>query len=81
LSFHFRIRSGICRAELDCRELAIRRVNSNDQTLDILLALDRSMVEFSMGLYNVPRRDRALMREQNRRLHRALRNRLPRLAE
>ncbi len=49
--------------------------------LDILLALDRSIVEFSMGLYNVPRRDRALMREQNRRLHRALRNRLPRLAE
>lgn len=36
------------------------------QTLDILLALDRSMVEFSMGLYNVPRRDRALMRQQNR---------------
>ena len=52
-----------------------------NQTLDILLALDRSMVEFSMGLYNVPRRDRALMREQNRRLHRALRNRLPRLVE
>jgi hypothetical protein len=49
--------------------------------LDILLAFDRSMVEISMGLYNVPRRDRALMREQNRRLHRALRNHVPRLVE
>ncbi len=52
-----------------------------DGMLDILLALDRSMVEFSMGLYNVPRRDRALMREQNRRLHRALRNHPPSIVE
>jgi len=45
--------------------------------LDILLAFDRSMVEISMGLYNVPRRDRALMRRQNRRLHRALKSYFP----
>ncbi len=47
--------------------------------LDTVLAFDRSLVEFSMGLYNVPRRHRAAMREQNRRLHHALRKRLPRL--
>ncbi len=32
-----------------------------------------------MGLYNLPRRDRILMRRQNRQLHRALRECLPRL--
>jgi hypothetical protein len=47
--------------------------------LDILSACDRGVVEFSMGLYNVPRRDRVLMRQQNRRLHRALRKCLPQL--
>jgi hypothetical protein len=47
--------------------------------LDILSACDRGVVEFSMGLYNVPRRDRARMRQQNRRLHRAVRKFLPQL--
>jgi hypothetical protein len=47
--------------------------------LDILSACDRGVVEFSMGLYKVPRRDRAVMRQQNRRLHRALRKCLPQL--
>jgi hypothetical protein len=37
------------------------------------------VVELSMGLYNVSRHDRMLMRQQNRRLHRALRKCLPRL--
>lgn len=49
--------------------------------LDILLAFDRSVVELSMGLYNLPRRDRVIMREQNRRLHHALREGLPRILE
>jgi len=49
--------------------------------LDILLALDRSVVEFSMRLYNVPLHDRVAMREQHLRLHRALREGLPRLLE
>jgi hypothetical protein len=47
--------------------------------LDILSAFDRGLVEFSMGVYNIPRRDRVAMRRQNRRLHRALRECLPRL--
>lgn len=52
-----------------------------DRVLDILLALDRMVVELSMRFYNIPRRDRFAMREQNRRLHDAVRERLPRFAE
>jgi hypothetical protein len=50
-----------------------------EKLLEILSACDRGVVEFSMGLYNVPRRDRAIMRRQNRRLHRALKSHLPQL--
>jgi len=45
--------------------------------LDSLLALDRMVVELSMHVYNIPRGDRFLVREQNRRLHDAVRKRLP----
>ena len=48
-----------------------------DRMLEILSAFDRGMVELSMGLYNVPRRERIRMRQQNRRLHRALRRSMP----
>jgi hypothetical protein len=44
--------------------------------LDTLLACDWAVVEFSMGLYNVPRGEQAAIREQNRRLHGALRENL-----
>jgi hypothetical protein len=47
--------------------------------MDVLLALDRMLVEVSMRIYNVPRRDRSTMRKQNRRLHDAVREHLPRL--
>ncbi len=50
-----------------------------DKMLEILSAFDRGVVELSMGLYNVPRRERVIMRQQNRRLHRALKACLPRL--
>lgn len=52
-----------------------------DKLLEILSACDRGVVEFSMGLYNVPRRDRVMMRRQNRRLHRALKSCLPHLLQ
>jgi len=52
--------------------------NSNDM-LDVLLALDRIVVEVSMRVYNVSRRDRLTMRKQNRYLHEAVRTHLPRL--
>ena len=47
--------------------------------LDALLALDTMVVEVSMKLYHVESRDRALMRSQNRRLHAAVRQHLPRI--
>ena len=52
-----------------------------EELLEILSACDRGVVEFSMGLYNVPRRDRAAMRRHNRRLHRALKSYLPQLLQ
>lgn len=49
------------------------------EMLEMLLALDRSLVEVSMQLYNVDRRSRSEMRRDNQRLHTAMRNQLPRL--
>jgi len=51
---------------------------SND-ALDILLALDRFVLELSMRLYNIPRRERLTVRKQNRRLHGAVRKHMPQL--
>lgn len=58
----------------------MRSVDLN-QMLDLLLAFDRTVVESSMRLYKIPRHDRIAMRAQNQRLHRALRESLPRLLE
>jgi len=49
--------------------------------LNALLMFDRTLVEFSMDLYKVPRRDRAALRKLNRRLHDTVRERLPRLLQ
>ena len=49
--------------------------------VDMLLALDRMVVEVSMQLYNVNRRERSRMRRQNRRLHAAVREHLPRFLQ
>jgi len=49
------------------------------EMLELLFALDRSVVEVSMQLYNVDRSDRRTMRVQNRRLHDAVRTHFPRL--
>jgi len=49
------------------------------EMLDVLLALDRMVVEVSMHLYNVERQDRSHIRHSNRRLHAAVRKQLPRL--
>ena len=43
------------------------------EALDAFLVLDRMLVEFSMGLYNVPRRERLTLRGHHRRLHSAVR--------
>ena len=52
-----------------------------ENMLDVLLALDRMLVEVSMRLYNVPHTDRATMRKENRRLHNAVKEHLPRLLQ
>jgi hypothetical protein len=55
------------------------RQNDANEMLDVLLTLDRMLVEVSMRLYNVPGRERSTVRKQNRRLHAAVRQHLPRL--
>ena len=47
--------------------------------LDVLLALDRMVVEVSMHLYDVKRKDRSAIRHNNRRLHAAVRKQLPQI--
>ena len=44
-----------------------------DKMLNAFRALDRTIVEISMHVYNLPRRDRAAMRRQHRRLHETIR--------
>jgi len=62
--------------KLSSQALSQREPN---EMLDVLLALDRMLVEVSMRIYNVPRHDRFTMRKQNRRLHAAVREQMPRL--
>jgi hypothetical protein len=45
------------------------------ELLEIFFAFDRAVVESSMNLYNVHERNRIVIREHNRRLHDALRER------
>lgn len=49
------------------------------EMLEVLFALDRMLVEVSMRLYKVPRRDRFTLRAGNQRLHDVVRQHLPRL--
>jgi len=54
------------------------RTSDVDKLLNALRALDRIMVEISMQIYKIPRRDRAAMLEQHRCTHDTIRERLPR---
>jgi hypothetical protein len=54
------------------------RPTNLDTLLNAFRTLDRTVVEISMNVYKVPRRDRAAMLEQHRRLHDMVRKRLPR---
>lgn len=47
--------------------------------LDVLLALDRMVVEVSMHLYDVKHKDRSTIRHNNRRLHAAVRKQFPQI--
>ena len=55
------------------------RASGIDTAPQALRTLDRTVVEISMDIYKVPRRDRAAMLEQHRRLPDIVRERLPRL--
>lgn len=59
------------------REWRSRMISASDygNVLDAFQVLDRILMEFSMRLYNVPRRERLLLRGHNQRLHRAVRQR------
>jgi hypothetical protein len=52
------------------------RASDVDKFLNAFRALDRIVVEISTRHYKIPRRDRAAMREQNRRLHDTIRERV-----
>jgi hypothetical protein len=52
---------------------------SPKEKLDVLLALDRMLIEVSMRLYNVSQSDQLTMRKHNQHLHNAVRTHLPRL--
>ena len=60
------------------RKLRSRSTRATDlnKLLDLLRALDRTIVEISMNIYEVPRRDRAEMLEQHRVLHDMVRERV-----
>jgi hypothetical protein len=51
----------------------VRNERGSRSTLESLLALDAALVELSMHLYNVPGRERSVLRLQTRRLYRAVR--------
>jgi hypothetical protein len=55
------------------------RRDDPQQMLDLVMAMDRMLMEVSMQLYNVDRGERSQLRRQNRRLHAAVRAHLPRL--
>jgi hypothetical protein len=59
----------------------LKREHDPVKAVDIMLALDRILVEVSMRMYHLPGCDRLVMRRHNRRLHKAVRNSLPRLLE
>jgi hypothetical protein len=54
------------------------QANDVAKLLDALRTLDRTVVEISMHMYRIPHHDRLAMREQHRRLHDTIRERLPR---
>jgi hypothetical protein len=57
----------------------IRTQRDPKQILDVLLTLDRMLVEVSMRPYNLPQHERFSVPAQNRRLHAAVKQHLPRL--
>jgi hypothetical protein len=61
--------------ERKLRQLCTQVINETDPSklLNIFLTLDRMVVERSLRVYKIPRHQRSIVREQNRRLHDAIR--------
>ena len=61
------------------RNLRARAVRAShvSKLLNTIRAVDRQVVEISMHIYKIPRRDQAAMLKQHRRLHEAIRECLP----
>ncbi len=53
------------------------QISNVDRLFGAIRALDRTVVEISMQIYRVPRRDRAIMLKLHRRLHDTIRQGLP----
>jgi hypothetical protein len=49
--------------------------SDSGKVLDAFQVMDRMLIEFSMRLYNIPRRQRMILRGDNQRLHRVVRQR------
>jgi hypothetical protein len=47
--------------------------SDSGRVLEAFQVVDRMLIEFSMRLYNIPRRQRLILRGHNQRLHRAVR--------
>lgn len=60
--------------ERELRELCSQVISETNpgKLLNIFLTIDRIVVERSLRIYKVPRRQRVIVREQNRRLHEAI---------
>lgn len=49
--------------------------SDSGNVLDAFQVFDRMLMEFSMGVYNLPRRERLILRRHNERIHRVVRQR------
>lgn len=49
--------------------------SDSGNVLDAFQVMDTMLIEFSMRLYNIPLRQRLILRGHNQRLHRAVRQR------
>lgn len=52
-----------------------RSRSDSGNVLEAFQVFDRMLIEFSMGVYNLPRRERLILRRHNERVHRAVRQR------
>ena len=72
-------RTGLLHRNRDASQGYRAYASAHRQVADLLLALDRILVEVSMDMYNLKKHDRRKMRAHHGRVHAALREHLSRL--